>query len=114
MPLVDGRVPEAGDIVWVDLGEPVGHEQGGRRPALVVSVVGYNVRSSVFVACPITRSVRPWPFKIELSGSEMTGFVLADQITVIDPAARFVRWVERADELTLTRVRVAIAALMGI
>lgn len=43
-----------GDIVWADI-EPVrGHEQGGRRPVLVVSHASFNEKSGTIIAMAIT------------------------------------------------------------
>ena len=77
-------------MIWVEFAEPAGHEPGGRRPALVVSPIGYNRNSSYVVVCPLTTSPRPWPFKIPVPEDEpVTGFIVIDQIRAIDPNARF-------------------------
>jgi mRNA interferase MazF len=105
--------PDAGDLVWVDFGPPVGHEQAGRRPAVVISPARYNAGSSVLLVCPITRSARPWPFKIPLGTTQgITGFVLADQVQAVDPAARVIKRAGRASEATLSQVRAALVALI--
>jgi mRNA interferase MazF len=75
----------AGDLVWVKFDPAFGYEQSGRRPALVVSAGAYNDAASFILVCPITRSVRPWPFKVELgAGAPIEGYVLVDQIKSID------------------------------
>ena len=106
---------EAGDIVWVDFGRPVGHEQAGRRPALVVSPRAYNERSSLILVCPITRNIDAWAFKVEiLKGTRVQGAVIVDQVRSIDRVARFTRRTERADADTLDRVYGILVALLGI
>jgi mRNA interferase MazF len=106
---------EAGDILWVDFGAPMGHEQAGRRPALVVSPRDYNERSSLILVCPITRSPAPWPFKVEIQNpGRIRGAVLADQVRSIDRQVRFVRRVEQVGAETLDRVYGMLAALLGI
>jgi mRNA interferase MazF len=116
MPLVDAQLADAGEIIWIDFGPPLGHEQAGRRPGLVVSPAGYNRISSLMLVCPITRNDRPWPFKVALPTVEgLTGFVLADQVRSIDPAIRlFKRSGHRASQETLAAVKGIIAAIIGV
>lgn len=112
---VDENAPDAGDLLWLDLGEPIGREQGGRRPALVVTPREYNVRSSLLIVCPITRTTRNWPFQVALPpNADITGFVLADQIKVIDPRRRAFRKGGCVPPDVLARVRGMLAALLGI
>jgi mRNA interferase MazF len=76
---------DLGDLVWVDFDPAFGHEPGGRRPALVMSIASYNESSSFVLVCPITRNDRSWPFKVGLpSGGAIAGAVLVDQIKSID------------------------------
>jgi mRNA interferase MazF len=106
---------EAGDIVWVDFGPPFGHEQAGRRPALVVSPRAYNERSALILVCPITRNVDAWAFKVELrESSRVQGAVIVDQVRSIDRGARFIRRTEKAGGDTLDRVYGMFASLFGI
>ena len=56
--------PDAGDLIWIDLSPTVGHEQSGRRPALVLTSSKYNAASGLCVACPITSRVRGYPFEV--------------------------------------------------
>ncbi len=111
----DLAVPDAGDILWVDFGPPMGHEQAGRRPALVISSRSYNERSSLILVCPITRNTQPWPFKVELPrGGRIRGAVLVDQIRSIDRQVRFVRKAEQVDPEALDPVYGMFASLLGI
>jgi mRNA interferase MazF len=112
--MIDARSLDAGDVVWIDFGDPVGHEQARRRPAFVVSPRTYNRQSSLLLVCPITRTDRPWPFKVPLAGvSGMTGFVLADQIRSIDPAQRLRRIAGRASPETVAEVRARLRPIIG-
>jgi len=105
---------DAGDILWIDFGQPVGHVQGSRRPALVLTGHAYNMRSSVLVVCPITRKRRNWPFEVALPPGRLSGVVLVDQIKVIDPAARPVGYGGRLPDDVLGEVKAKLAALLGI
>jgi mRNA interferase MazF len=81
--------PERGQIVWVNFNPQKGHEQSGRRPALVVSPSVYNAVSNCVLVCPITSNITPWPWKVILQGNgDIQGAILVDQIKSIDANAR--------------------------
>ena len=78
-------VPERGDAVWITLDPQAGHEQAGRRPALVLSPATYNGRVGLALLCPITGQAKGYPFEVPLpSGLRVTGVVLADQVKSLD------------------------------
>lgn len=80
---------DRGDLVWVDSNPQRGHEQAGRRPALVISPAAYNGVSNCTIVCPVTSNPAPWPWKVRLpEGGEITGAVLVDQVKSIDCEAR--------------------------
>jgi mRNA interferase MazF len=82
-------VPERGDAVWITLDPQAGHEQAGRRPALVLSPAAYNGRVGLALFCPITGQIKGYPFEISLpQGLAVSGVVLADQIKNLDWRAR--------------------------
>ena len=82
-------VPERGDAVWITLDPQAGHEQAGRRPALVLSPSAYNGRVGLAVFCPITSQVKGYPFEVPLpAGSPLTGVVGADQVKSLDWRSR--------------------------
>jgi len=87
---VSGRpVPERGDLVWLSLDPRTGHEQAGRRPALVLSPAAYNRRTGLALCCPITGRVKGYPFEVEIpAGLPIEGVVLADQVKCLDWRAR--------------------------
>lgn len=107
---------DAGDLIWVDFGPPFGHEQAGRRPALVISPRIYNEKSSLILVCPITRNRDTWAFKVEIQDEKhpIQGAVLVDQIRSIDRVARFTRRAGRAETKTLDQVLGVLATLLGI
>jgi mRNA interferase MazF len=82
-------IPERGDAVWITLDPQAGHEQAGRRPALVLSPSGYNGRVGLALFCPITNQVKGYPFEVPLpAGSPVSGVVGADQVKSLDWRAR--------------------------
>jgi mRNA interferase MazF len=84
-----GYVPNRGEAVWISLHPPAGHEQAGRRPAVVLSPAAYNGRVGLAVFCPITNQRKGYPFEVVIpSGLRVTGVVLADQVKSLDWQAR--------------------------
>jgi len=85
----DAYVPERGDAVWITLDPQAGHEQAGRRPALVLSPSAYNGRVGLALLCPITTQVKGYPFEVPLpAGLPVAGVVGADQVKSLDWRAR--------------------------
>jgi len=81
--------PDRGDLVWLSFEPIAGHEQGGRRPALVVSPRQYNARVGLAVALPVTGRQKGYPFEVALPvGLPVSGVVLADQVRSVDWRAR--------------------------
>lgn len=82
-------VPERGDLVWLTFHPQAGHEQAGRRPAVVLSPAAYNGKVGLALLCPITSRTKGYPFEVPLpDGSPVHGVVLADQIKSLDWRAR--------------------------
>jgi mRNA interferase MazF len=108
-------LPSAGDIAWVEFDPIKGTEQGGRRPALILSLREYHEASTRAIVCPITKRVRNWPFEVELPGTLTTqGVVLVDQIRAIHRGQRLFDIIETAPEQVLIQVRGKLAALLNI
>jgi mRNA interferase MazF len=82
-------VPDRGDAVWITLDPQAGHEQGGRRPALVLSPSAYNGRVGLALLCPITGQAKGYPFEVVVpEGLAVVGVVLADHVKSLDWQAR--------------------------
>jgi mRNA interferase MazF len=108
-------IPEVGDLVWLNFNPQAGHEQAGRRPALVLSPGSYHEKTALAIVCPITSNTSPYPFKVLLpEGLPIGGAVLADQVKSIDRAARQLQVAGPAPEAVVAEVRAKIAALLGI
>jgi mRNA interferase MazF len=81
--------PERGDVVWISFHPQVGHEQSGRRPALVLSPKEYNRKTRLALLCPITSRVKGYPFEVLIpEGLPVSGVILADQVKSLDWNAR--------------------------
>jgi len=82
-------IPDRGDIVWITLSPQAGHEQAGRRPALVLSHKAYNGKVGLALLCPITSQIKGYPFEVLIpDGLPVNGVVLSDQIKSLDWRAR--------------------------
>ena len=90
-------VPEKGDFITLSFDPQSGHEQKGRRPALVISNSLFNKSTGLAIVCPITNTNRSIPFHLPVpSVSSLTGFVMAEQVKSVDYNARKARFVEKA------------------
>ncbi len=82
-------VPSRGDVVWLSFSPQAGHEQAGRRPALVISPASYNGKVGLALLCPITSQVKGYPFEVSIpAGLKVSGVVLSDQVKSLDWRAR--------------------------
>jgi mRNA interferase MazF len=78
-------VPRQGDFIALAFEPQTGHEQSGRRPALVVSHDLFNQGTGLAIVCPITSMRRDYPFHVAIpEGSDVTGFVMVEQVRSID------------------------------
>ncbi len=92
-----GYLPKKGDLVVLTFDPQAGHEQKGRRPALVLSNDLFNKHTGFAIACPITNTDRKIPFHVQVpSNSSLTGFVMVDQVKSIDYRRRHIQYVEKA------------------
>lgn len=108
------RAPDRGDVVWMDFDPQAGHEQRGRRPALVLSPLAYNQASGLMLCCPITSRAKGYPFEVPMLGAtEVTGVVLSDQVRNLDWQARNADPAGTADEEVLDEVMAKIHALLS-
>ena len=95
-----------GDIIFVDFDPQTGHEQKGRRPALVVSNNTFNRFSSMYMICPITRTDKKHAFHISLDDrTKTTGVILCDQARILDIKARNYEFIERIPYDILDRTK---------
>ncbi len=103
-----------GDIVALDFDPTLGHEQQGRRPAIVVTPDAFN-RLGMVGVCPITQggqAARNIGMAVVLDGMQTAGVVLIHQFRMIDPAPRRLSLIERASDQITEEVRARVAALL--
>jgi mRNA interferase MazF len=108
-------IPDTGDVVIVDFDPQAGHEQAGKRPALVLSPQNFNKITGFAWLCPITNQAKGYPFEVKVEGSKKTtGVILADQMKSLDWSARNLRKVDTINSDCLSKVKSLIATILSI
>lgn len=102
--MVNGYIPEKGDIVWLDFTPQSGHEQRGRRPAIVLSKRAYNQKIGLALFCPITSKEKGYPFEVKINGKKINGCVLSDQIKSLDWTERNIEFIESSKKEIISDV----------
>ena len=105
-------IPDAGDIVWLNFTPQTGHEQAGRWPAVVLSPKAYNSKTGLLVCVPITSQIKGYPFEVLLSGAEVSGAALADQVKTLDWRSRQARYKGKISIAEIQEIKAKLAALL--
>jgi len=106
-------VPKQGDLVTLDFDPQSGHEQEGRRPALVISKDAFNKGTSLAICCPITNTDRRVPFHVPITGrTSLTGFVMCEQLKSLDYRSRRMKLIARAPQAVLEDVLAIVDAML--
>jgi mRNA interferase MazF len=107
-------VPARGDTVWITLNPQAGHEQSGRRPALVLSPSAYNGKVGLAILCPITSQIKGYPFEVVIpSGLKLAGVVLADQVKNLDWRVRKAEFICKLPRKTTDEVLEKLGTLLA-
>ena len=98
-------IPKKGDFIAVTFDPRSGHEQKGRRPALVVSNTLFNEQTGLVVVCPVTTADRRYPFHIAVTDNpRVKGFVMVEQVKSIDYRAQQTKIIGKASDDLLDEV----------
>ena len=107
-------VPGAGDLIWLTFDPQAGHEQAGRRPALVLSPKPYNQKSKLALVCPVTNRIKGYPFEVPVPRDcGVTGVFLADHVKSLDWKVRQAERIGSVPLPTLNEVLARLAPLLG-
>lgn len=107
--------PDRGHLVYLDFTPNAGTEQGGRRPALVLSPKDFNIRTGLMMACPITSQGKGSPFEVQLPrGVKLDGYVLSDHLRSVDWIARNADYHSEAPQDLMHEVLGRIEAILSI
>jgi mRNA interferase MazF len=108
-------VPKRGDAVWLDFNPQAGHEQVGRRPALVISPLSYNKKVGLALLCPITSQIKGYPFEVIIpSGYKIAGAILSDQVKSLDWKSRNASRICVFDEMVVEAVMRKLGVLLQV
>jgi len=106
-------IPECGHTVWITSNPRAGHEQVGRRPAVVLSPATYNCNVGLAIFCPITNQIKGYPFEVIIPQDlAITGAVLADQVKSLDWRARRAELIFPLPEATVAEVLQKLGTLL--
>lgn len=90
-------IPRKGDFISLTFDPQSGHEQKGRRPALVISNYLFNKATNLAIVCPLTTTDRQIPFHLAVSaGARVSGFVMVEQLKSVDYDARQAKFIQKA------------------
>jgi mRNA interferase MazF len=102
---VAAYVPRKGDFIALSFDPQTGHEQQGRRPALVVSNDLFNKHTGLCIACPVTSTDRSFPFHVRVpQGEKVAGVVMVEQVKSLDFHSRRATRIGRAPDSVLEEV----------
>lgn len=108
-------VPDIGDVVIVDFNPQAGHEQAGKRPALVLSPENFNKITGFAWLCPITNQVKDYPFEVKVEGSKKTtGVILVDQMKSLDWSSRNLHKVDNVSLDCVSNVKSIVSTILSI
>lgn len=106
-------IPEQGDAVWINMNPQAGHEQAGRRPAIVLSPRSYNSKVGLAIFCPITNQIKGYPFEVIIpSGLKLTGAVLSDQVKSLDWKIRNTEFYEKVPDTVILEIFKKLGTLL--
>lgn len=106
-------VPERGDIIWLDFDPQAGREQGGHRPALVLSPQSYNGKVGLIICCPITSKVKGYAYEFALPDRlPVQGVVLSDHVKCLDWQVRNAQFIVKCPDITLKHVLAKLNTLL--
>jgi len=98
-------VRQQGEIITITLDPQSGHEQKGRRPALVVSKDLFNRNTGLAIVCPLTKTERGFPFHVPVpENSSLTGFIMVEQVKSVDFRTRRAKRIEQVSDELLSNV----------
>jgi mRNA interferase MazF len=106
-------VPQKGDLVTITFDPQSGHEQTGRRPALVISNSLFNERTGMAIVCPLTHTERGFPFHIAVKNTpDVSGFIMVEQVKSVDFRSRKVKRIGKVSEAVLEEVLAILDACL--
>ena len=111
--MMSSYIPQRGDVVWINMHPQAGHEQAGRRPAVVLSPRPYNAKVGLALFCPVTNQVKGYPFEVIIPpGLEVTGVILSDQVKSLDWKVRNTEYYDKVPENVVLEIFKKLSTLL--
>lgn len=110
--MVKSYVPEKGDLVWLNFTPQSGHEQSGRRPAVVISPSEYNGKTRLGIFCPLSSKEKGYPFEVKIKNDGISGVVLSDHLKSLDWESRKAEFISKVTESELDEILEKIKVLI--
>ncbi len=111
--MMSDYVPQRGDVVWINMHPQAGHEQAGRRPAIVLSPRSYNDKVGLALFCPVTNQVKGYPFEVIIpSELKVTGAILSDQVKSLDWKIRNTEYYTKVPEAVVLEIFKKLSTLL--
>ena len=108
-------IPKCGDVVRISLNPQAGHEQAGRRPAVVLSPRSYNGKTGLAILCPVTSHIKGYPFEVVLpDGLPVSGAVLSDQVKSLDWRVRDVELICILPDEVVSEIMQKLSVLLSV
>ena len=104
--------PDRGDLAWINFEPQAGRDQAKNRPALILTNREFNLDTGLLIACPITRTDRPFGSRVKLTGTETAGFVMVEQVKSVDWRVRGAAFIETASLSVLQDVKLVLGAIL--
>ncbi|MCL2844673.1 MAG: endoribonuclease MazF [Chitinivibrionia bacterium] len=111
--VINNYIPDRKDIVWLEFSPQSGHEQRGKRPAIVLSPLQYNLKTGLAIFCPITSKIKGYPFEVKIENQRIQGVVLSDQVKSFDWKSRGVQFISKATDYEIESVVSKLSILIG-
>lgn len=106
-------IPERGHFIWLNFNPQAGHEQQGKRPALVLSHSAFNAKRGFIFVCPISNTTRQNPFYLEIpQGLVVTGVIMTDQLRSVDYVARNAVFIAECSEALMAKALHRVRQIM--
>ena len=111
--MMSSYIPQRGDVVWINMHPQAGHEQAGRRPAVVLSPRSYNEKVGLALFCPVTSQVKGYPFEVIIPpGLQVTGVILSDQVKSLDWKIRNAEYYDKVPETVVVEIFKKLSTLL--
>ena len=113
--MMDNYIPNRGDVVWINMNPQAGHEQAGRRPAVVLSPYSYNAKVGLALFSPVTKQIKGYPFEVIIpEGFKVTGAILSDQVKSLDWKVRNAEFFDNIPESVTLEILTKLTTLLRI